>query len=245
MQTKATPYDFLAPSGTIMRGNVTTLVTEALRTAIVTLQMKPGEVIDKTAICDRLGVSRFPVSEALGRLQAEGLVDIQPQRGTTVSLIRIADVREYMLIRKAIEAEAVHALVRTDTRDIVEHLANSLEEQRVAADKEDRETFHLHDCEFHELLFAAMHMGKVKTIIDSARANIDRARRLINSPRRLALTISEHEMIFEAIKSGNADAAASAMRAHIDAVMTELLAFAQREPQHFADGGANSSDETL
>src|ERR1041384_6327568 len=107
MNTEARPYQFLAVPATPTRGNVTVFVTDVLRQAGGTLQLQPGEVIDKGAICDRLGVSRFPVSEALARLQAEGLVDIQPQRGSTVSLVRVPDVAEYMLIRRALECEVV------------------------------------------------------------------------------------------------------------------------------------------
>lgn len=236
MPTSANPYQFLKPAAATPRGNVTNQVTQELRDAIVRLDMPPGEVIDKTAICARMGISRFPVSDALGRLQAEGLVDIQPQRGTTVSLIRVADVSEYMLIRKAIEAEAVRALMLNKTPDLHQHLDDCLDAQRTAAAENNREKFHQYDCEFHELLFAALQFGKIKSIINSARANVDRARRLINSPRRLALTVSEHEVIYNAIIADQPDKAAAAMRAHIEAVMTELLAFAAREPQHFADG---------
>jgi len=240
MQTKVKHYEFLAQSNGIPRGNVTSEVTDALRQAIVTLAMKPGEVIDKSAICARMGVSRFPISEALARLQAEGLVDIQPQRGTTVSLIRISDVSEYSLIRKAIEAEAVQALVAARIPDIVAHLEDCLAKQRAATEADDREAFHQLDCEFHELLFAAMQFSKVKSIIDTIRANMDRARRLITKPRRLAPTIEEHEAIVAAIAAGDGDAAAHQMRTHIDAVMAEIIAFAQQEPQHFADGEALS-----
>src|SRR5690606_23112586 len=99
MSTAELPYKFLVGAAPPERGNVTASVTSALRHAIVTLALKPGEILDKGAICERLGVSRFPVSEALARLQAEGLVDIMPQRGTMVSRVRIADVVEFMLIR--------------------------------------------------------------------------------------------------------------------------------------------------
>ena len=81
-----------------------------------------------------------------------------------------------------------------------------------------------------------MRLTKVKTIIDSARANLDRARRLIITPRRLVHTLSEHQAIYDAIAAGDADAAEAAMRAHIDAVMSELVEFAAENPEHFADG---------
>ena len=90
----ASPYSFLARPTALTRGNVTADVTNALRHAIVTMALPPGSAIDKSMVCAELGVSRFPVSEALARLQAEGLVDIAPQRGSTVSLVRIADVRD-------------------------------------------------------------------------------------------------------------------------------------------------------
>ena len=48
------------------------------------------------------------------------------------------------------------------------------------------------------MLFAALRFPKIKGVIEGARANVDRARRLINSPRRLALTIAEHEVVVAA-----------------------------------------------
>jgi DNA-binding GntR family transcriptional regulator len=236
MKTEASPYQFLSAPATPTRGNVTVFVTDTLRQAIVTLELKPGEVIDKGAICERLGVSRFPVSEALARLQTEGLVDILPQRGSTVSLVRIADVLEYMLIRKALESEAVRVLVGNHMPELIEALRLNLSYQRAAAELDDQEGFHERDLEFHDILFEAMRFAKIKTIIESARANLDRARRLIITPRRLAYSIAEHQEIFDQIVAGDAVKAAAAMRAHIDSVMVELLAFARDMPQFFADG---------
>jgi len=126
MTSGESPYPFLSAPASPTRGNVTVYVTDTLRSAIVTLALKPGEVVDKGAICERLGVSRFPVSEALARLQAEGLVDILPQRGSTVSLVRIADVLEYMLIRKALEAEAIRVLIARRPAGLVEELERNL-----------------------------------------------------------------------------------------------------------------------
>ena len=86
------------------------------------------------------------------------------------------------------------------------------------------------------MLFAALRFPKIKGVIEGARANVDRARRLINSPRRLALTIAEHEEVVAAIAAGDPDGAAAAMRAHLDAVMIEIVSFANRSRELFADG---------
>jgi len=243
MRTEASSYHFLVRPSSLARGSVTADVTASIRQAIVTLALPPGAAIDKTAICEQLGVSRFPVSEALGRLQIEGLVDIAPQRGSTVSLVRIADVREYMLIRKALESEALRVLIGNHDDEVIEALHANMAAQREAVGKDDAETFHQIDVDFHDIIFRSMRFSKIKTIIDSARANLDRARRLIITPRRLALTIAEHQAIFDGILAENQDHATRAIRAHIDAVMIELFAFARDTPNLFADGDALGTDK--
>jgi DNA-binding GntR family transcriptional regulator len=90
---------------------------------------------------------------------------------------------------------------------------------------------------FHDLLFDAIGLDRVRTVIDSTRANLDRARRLILDPRRLTKSLDEHRVIANAIAAENPADAAAAMRAHIDNVMGELLVFAETHPGVFADGG--------
>src|SRR3954464_2169608 len=85
-------------------------VQDTVRDAIVRRALPPGTTIDKTALCAQLGVSRFPVSEALGRLAAEGFVEVLPQRGTRVARIHPPDCRQAMFIRRALEAETMRAL---------------------------------------------------------------------------------------------------------------------------------------
>lgn len=242
MTISESPYEFLTPPAAPTRGNVTVLVTDTLRNAIVTLSLKPGETLDKNAICERLGVSRFPVSEALARLQGEGLVDILPQRGSIVSLVRIADVLEYMLIRKSLEAEAVRVVAGNHNDELIDALNHNIGYQRTAASMEDQQGFHQRDIEFHDIIFAHMSFSKVRQVIDSTRSNLDRARRLILTPRRLETSLSEHEAILAGIVAGDSTRAAAAMRVHIDRVMAELIDFARANPTLFADGELLAAD---
>jgi DNA-binding GntR family transcriptional regulator len=82
-----------------------------------------------------------------------------------------------------------------------------------------------------------MRFSKIKAAIEAARANLDRARRLIISPRRLTFSMAEHHAVFDAILAGDAGRATAAMRAHIDSVMAELFDFARDRQELFADGG--------
>ena len=94
MPTKAKTSGFLSRPAAAPRASASARVTDVLREAIVSMQLKPGELVDKLALCERLGLSRSPVSEALSRLQQEGLVEIEPQRGTCVSRLRLSDMRQ-------------------------------------------------------------------------------------------------------------------------------------------------------
>ncbi|WP_119392607.1 GntR family transcriptional regulator [Taklimakanibacter lacteus] len=235
MIAKGKSYDFLVNIRGEKRGGATARVTDALRHAIVVHAFEPGATLDKAKLCERLGVSRFPVSEALARLKAEGLVDIQPQRGSTVSLIRLSDVRENMFLRKALEVEAIRSIAPNVDAAILERLDGNVAAQKQAAAKGDKQHFHALDLSFHDVLLTALGFPRVKAAAESARLALDRVRMLLASPVRNAQTISEHERIVAALAQHDSTRAAIAMAEHLDTVMTELMSFARREPELFTD----------
>lgn len=235
MNSKAESYGFLKGVGGLARGGTTVRVVAVLREAIVSLELPPGTQLDKAALCERLGVSRFPVSEALSRLQAEGLVEIRPQSGTIVSLIRLSDVRENLFLRRALEAEAVRSLAANMPSDVLAALQRNIRYQKAAASAGDPAGFHKLDLEFHEIIFTALGFERVKATVESARLGLDRIRRLLASKRRHKLTYDEHARIVTALAAGDGDAAAGAMIEHLDAVMVELMSLAEKQPEIFAD----------
>ena len=235
MPTKAKTSGFLSRPAAAPRASASARVTDVLREAIVSMQLKPGELVDKLALCERLGLSRSPVSEALSRLQQEGLVEIEPQRGTFVSRLRLSDMRQNLFLRRALEVETVRELASHMPAEVLEALSRNMRYQRAAAAAQDRVGFHALDLEFHEILLSALSFSRVKAVVDTARFGLERARRLLATPRRNSDTLLEHERIFVSLEAGNADAAAEAMRAHLNAVMREIDALAIAHPDIFAD----------
>jgi DNA-binding GntR family transcriptional regulator len=234
MELKAESYPFLL-SVRGPRGGATSRVCEALREAIVSLELPPGALIDKPALCQQLGVSRFPVSEALLRLQSEGLIEIQPQRGSSVALIRLADAQENMFLRRALEAAAMRRLAPVIATETLGALERNMRYQRAAVKADDRTGFHKLDLEFHEILLDALKFPRVKAAVETARLALERVRRLLASARRHALTLKEHERIFAALEARDGEGAAKAMVKHLDAVNRELEALAKKRPEIFAD----------
>jgi GntR family transcriptional regulator, rspAB operon transcriptional repressor len=235
MHEPAATYDFLGSAPQAVKGGATARVHAALREAIVTFELEPGALLDKQAIAVRLGVSRFPVGEALNRLHAEGLVDIVPQRGSRVSRITLADARENMFLRRAIEIETVRTLTATMSGDRARDMRQNLRYQAAAIESGDRAGFYNFDLQFHAILFDALGFERVRQAAETARMGLERVRRLLNSRRRLEATLYEHERIAEALEKRDTAAAVKAVDAHLGAVMTELESLAREKPELFAD----------
>ena len=232
--TRKSPYAFLPTLDRQGRGGTVQRVQDVVRDAIVRLELPPGTAIDKAALCARLGVSRFPVSEALGRLAAEGFVEVLPQRGTRVARIDLADCRQAMFIRRALEAEAIRAIVPRADAALLAALDKNLREQEATLGSEHGGRFHELDLELHELLLGFLGYERVKNAVEAARASLDRARLFMCTPTRKISTFAEHQAIFAAVKKRDAAAAVQAMESHLDAVMNELVDFAGRNPDAVA-----------
>lgn len=217
----------MRPSGATAR------VVEGLRRAIVNLEFEPGTKLDKAELTRRFGVSRFPVAEALNRLKAEGLVDIRPQSGSSVARIRLADAHENMFLRRALEGEAVAHHAQHRSKELLSALQLNMRQQKAAISGEDRARFHRLDLELHDLFVSVVGYPRVRAMVEGARLSLDRARRLLITPRRIAVSFREHETIVAAIATGDSLAARNAMSAHLDSVMRELEDFATEYPTLF------------
>ncbi len=229
------PYSFLPTLPRGRRGNTTQQVHSVIRDAIVTLAFTPGEFIRKDAICERLGVSRFPVSEALGRLADEGFVDILPQRGTRVSRIDIAACRHAMFMRRAIEGEAMRVIAPRVDDDLIARIEDNLRQQEFAMQRGDSASFFRLDHAFHDLLLSELRFPRVQSVVDAARAKLNRTREcLLRAPHRQSRSYLEHMAIAEALKRRDPDAAHRAMARHLDRTMEEIESQAAQNPKIFA-----------
>src|SRR5436305_15144714 len=82
-----------------------------LREEILSNRLPPGTELQELALSQRLGVSRGPIREALGRLAAEGLVTVRPRRGAVVHSLSSEDFLELYQVREALETMAVRLAV--------------------------------------------------------------------------------------------------------------------------------------
>ncbi len=228
------PYEFLPALARECRGGTTQRVQDVIREAIVSLAFTPGDFINKDAICRRLGVSRFPVSEALGRLADEGFVEVLPQRGTRVSLIDLATCRQAMFLRCALEGEAMRVIAPSADDRLIAQLEENLRQQDLAVQQADGLRFFEHDQAFHQILLSRLGHERVKVVVLAARGSLDRMRRfLLRMPQRQARSYLEHTAIVAALKARDPDAAQCAMRQHLDDSLDDITRRARENPDMF------------
>lgn len=222
-------------------------VYDYLRRRIRELKIPPGAPLRKNEIAIECGVSRAPVSEAIARLAAEGLVDVFPQNGSFVSPIRPEDIRESMFIRMALEVEAVKRVTQNASPDLFRRLDENIQAQSDALQEEVLDLVKYDDLDeaLHAQIIAAMDSPRAQHLLETARVLLDRPRFLaLPEHHRPEFSFSEHCRIVDAIKTGDADFAAAAMRVHLNmvsrAIETKLAQTNESAEEN--NGGENNNE---
>jgi DNA-binding GntR family transcriptional regulator len=205
-----------------------------LRTELVSLQRRPGEVMSEATIALSYGVSRTPVREAILKLADEGLVEIFPQSGIFVSRIPIAALPEAIIVRKALEETTSGMAADRATSSQILALHSILERQREANAAGDSDTFHRADEQFHATIAEIAGYPGIWTLIQQVKVHVDRYRRLtLPQQGRIPRVIVEHESILSAIEAHDASGARAAMATHLDSLLDNIALTQHINPEFF------------
>jgi DNA-binding GntR family transcriptional regulator len=218
----------------IARVTSASAVFEALREAIVSMDLPPGALLSEKAMTFRFGVSRTPLREALIRLAEIGLVDVFPQSGTFVSRIPVAAIPEAVAIRQAIERANVERAAATAGVADIARLDDILARQRFFATRRDMRSFHDSDEAFHETIAVIAGYPGAWRILKQVKVQIDRARRMtLPAPGRMHKVVGEHLVIRDAIARRDKAAASAAMHEHLNAVIPDVDRLRRQNPDFF------------
>lgn len=209
---------------------------DALRHAVIQLQLRPGHLLSEADVARQLGVSRQPVREAFIKLAEVGLVEIRPQRGTFVKLISIREVQNARFIREAIETAIVRKAALAASRSRLDELRRILNDQREAAERRDHVGFLRLDETFHQAIAHSADCDHAWRVLEGLKAQMDRVRYLsMPDATPLETLIGQHAAIVDALGRHTPDDAEVAMRAHLSEILTSLPRLAQAHPELFSD----------
>lgn len=208
-------------------------VVTALRDDIVTMSMKPGDVISESDIAGRYGVSRQPVREAFIRLAQQGLLLIRPKRATVVKKISPDGVRQSRFIRESIEVEIIRRVAAHPGKEAAEVLEKLIADQEAASAANDSRRFHKLDELFHRTLARLAGVEYAWQLIDDHKMQLDRVRYLTLGVSSSQRAIAEHKQIAEAVAKGDVVGAEAAMRAHLARAEVLLSQTIEDFPDYF------------
>jgi DNA-binding GntR family transcriptional regulator len=216
-----------------LEGTMALRVVSALRDDIVSMALKPGDVISESDIAARYGVSRQPVREAFIRLAQQGLLLIRPKRATVVKKISPEGVRQSRFIRESIEVEIIRRLAANPGEEVADVLQALIAEQEQASEANDSKRFHTLDELFHRTLARLAGVEYAWQLIDDHKMQLDRVRYLTLGVSSARVAIGEHKIIAAAVAARDVPAAEAAMRAHLARAETLLTQTIADHPDYF------------
>ncbi|MGN6597996.1 MAG: GntR family transcriptional regulator, partial [Actinomycetes bacterium] len=200
---------------------------EALREEILSGALSSGTRLGEMELATRLAVSRTPIREALSRLAAEGLVELQPNRGARVASWSASELREIFDIRLALEPLAVRqAVERLTTADRVEldDLARAMRRAGRPGRSQDLGRVFELNRRFHSLLIdAAGNAALASALRAVTHAAVVSQNFHDYSPEALQRSLLHHEEIVAAAGVGDGLWADAVMRAHLFNARTTML----------------------
>lgn len=215
------------------------VVHEQLRRRIISGELPPGAPLSENDLAAELSVSRTPVRESLILLADEDLVQVFPQLGSFVSRVDIRHVADAQFVREAIEVASLRDAADRLDEPALAALRDLLDRQRAA--ENDVEEFFRLDEEFHQMLLdVGGHAGAWRAV-QSAKAHLDRARRLgLRTVSPVATLVAQHAAVVDALADRDPKAAEAALREHLRAVFDDIERIRERSPELFVSGDAGS-----
>ncbi len=197
-------------------------IEQALRRAIVTLELRPGERLSENEVALRFGVSRQPAREAMIALAKIGLVRVVP-RGTVVVKISTRQMMQVRFTREALETAIVRRACERFDPMYRSSIDSILAAQRKAAADNDIPAFQQHDERFHAALAAGADAEHAWQAVIDVKCHMDRVCHLTLVEQKAVFgLIDQHETILAAIDARDADAADRAMRHHLTEILRAL-----------------------
>lgn len=198
------------------RENLRDSVANALRAAVISGELKPGEVYSAPTLGARFGVSATPVREAMLDLVREGLVISLRNKGFRVTEVSDEDLDNVAAVRQLIEPPTIRDVVPVIPAADYPRLRRLAEDIVVAAEAGDLIAYIEADRVFHVTLLAYSGNQKLVDVVSDLRSQ---TRLLGLTPLvesgRLVPSATEHHELMDLVEAGDGEGAEQLMRQHI------------------------------
>jgi len=195
-----------------------------VRQRILRGELTMGQVISRRKLAGELGMSFLPVSEALLRLEFEGLLESRPRAGTRVRIPSVEDVQGHFVVREALETQAARLFAQNATPEEKAELQRLA--VRIDAMAAQVESDRFHYLSLHEKLHRRIaECSRCEALCDA----IEKTHALASTWMCVARPSTpeepkrNHQNLVEALTNGDPEGAGEAMRRHIVSSMTRAM----------------------
>jgi DNA-binding GntR family transcriptional regulator len=193
-----------------------------IKDRIISLELKPGQQIDASALIESLEIGRTPVRESLFRLAAEDLLRVRPGGGFVVRDITLKDLKDMFETLLILERSAVALAARRIQREAIEHLTQLNREVGEAWRKQDYLQVTLLNSRFHRAVYDATHNAFLTSYLNSLQNQSQRLAFIcFSAPATIDLaahaeeSIRDHEELIGCFQKRDERAAVEIISRHI------------------------------
>jgi len=180
-------------------------IYQKLKEDIITLKLKPGQMISENEIAGVYNVSRTPIKNAFLRLKGEKYIEIIPQKGSFVTLLDMKYIKDIIYMRSVLEMDMLSSIIENKLTDEVStKLEDNLSLQKTLIESSCVNPFSYFeiDSAFHYCLFEAVGRGRMWDIIQDCQVYYSRFRILDTMiTERFTGLYEEHRKIADALKN--------------------------------------------
>ena len=216
-------------------------VEERLREAIIDGRFLPGERLPDRMLCELFGVSRSVIREAVRLLEAEGLIELVPNRGPFVAFLSPADAAQVYEVRATLEALAGRGFAERASVEEVAELRMVFEELAAVRPGADRIAVLGLKRRFYDVLLRGCRNAYVARMLDQLlNRNTQLRATTLSDPERMPHTVAELRRIVEAMERRDGEGAWQACRDHVTEAARVALRILNRRAE-VGEGGSDTS----
>jgi DNA-binding GntR family transcriptional regulator len=209
--------------------SLTVMVADEVRTRIIDGRIRLGAGLSENSLAAELGISKTPVREALLQLKQEGLVQVQPQRGTYVFRLEPEQVIQISELREVLELAAVKSALHRQPEALAARMGELYERMRKAFERDDRIAYRQLDGDYHDTIIDLCGNDYIRTAYRQISFCIAALRsRLSNEVALNRASIADHKEMLRLVKQRDGIALARLLRSHIGQTKQSYLDVLER-----------------
>ena len=204
-----------------------------LKENIITLELAPGSQISENELSAALSISRTPIREALSELAKVKLIEIIPQKKTSIALIDSRLVEEAGFMRYTMESAVIEQVCLQRTEEDLLRFEENIALQKVYFQNNASEKMLQKDDEFHRAFFEITRNMEIYQLMQNLQIHFDRVRSISLSSLHNLQIIEDHEAIVESIKKRDAEEAKKLLQQHLTRYLIDEASIKARFPDYF------------